>query len=123
MLQVCAAKSRHASMDVKHWPKHAIQAQQWLWQKAAPKPADWPPKTAKPAETVGQLSAVSERLHEAKATLSAVFAVHPEGLGGGGGGGFFIFSQPTRLYRCARVVNNLVKNISTKRLSCLNSLK
>ena len=34
--------------------------------------------------------------------------------------------QPTELYRCARVVsnyNNGVKNISTKRLSCLNSLK
>ena len=28
---------------------------------------------------------------------------------GGGGGGCYIFSQPTRLYRCARVVNNLVK--------------
>ena len=25
-------------------------------------------------------------------------------------------SQPNRLYRCARVVSNLVKNISTKRL-------
>jgi len=30
--------------------------------------------------------------------------------------GFYIFSQPTRLYRCARVDSNLVKNISTKRL-------
>ena len=37
--------------------------------------------------------------------------------------GFYIFSQPTRLYRCARVASNLVKNISTKRLSCLNSPK
>ena len=37
--------------------------------------------------------------------------------------GLHIFSQPFRLYRCVRVVNNLVKTISTKRLSCLNSLK
>ncbi|DBB02884.1 TPA: hypothetical protein ACH3X1_013489 [Trebouxia sp. C0004] len=37
--------------------------------------------------------------------------------------GLYIFSQPTRLYRCARFVSNLVNNISTKRLSCLNSLK
>jgi len=33
--------------------------------------------------------------------------------------GLYIFSQPTILYRCARVVSNLVKNIRTKRLSCL----
>jgi hypothetical protein len=24
--------------------------------------------------------------------------------------GFYIFSQPTRLYRCARIVNNLVRS-------------
>jgi len=50
--------------------------------------------------------------------VAAYFRVKAEG-----GGGFYIFRQPTRLYRCARVVSNLVKNISTKCLSCLNSLK
>ena len=33
--------------------------------------------------------------------------------------GFYIFSQPTRLYTCPRVVSDLEKNIGTKRLSCL----
>ncbi len=35
----------------------------------------------------------------------------------------YTFSQPTRLYRCARVVSDLVKNSSTRCLSCLNSVK
>lgn len=34
-----------------------------------------------------------------------------------------LMRSPTRLYRCARVVSNLVRNISTKCLSCLNSQK
>ena len=33
-----------------------------------------------------------------------------------------IFSQLIRLYRCAMVVSILVKNISTKCLTCLNKL-
>jgi len=33
------------------------------------------------------------------------------------------FTQPTRLYRHARVVSILVKHISTEGLSCLYSLK
>ena len=40
-----------------------------------------------------------------------------------GGGGIYSFSQSTRLYRCARVVTNLINNTSTKCFSCLNSLK
>ncbi len=39
------------------------------------------------------------------ARLAVIFA---------GGGGFYIISKSTRLYRCARVVTDLVESISTK---------
>ncbi len=56
--------------------------------------------------------------HPAKAK-----AVPREGASALVGGGVYSFSPPTSSYRCARVVSNQVKNISTNCLSCLNSLK
>lgn len=55
----------------------------WHEQKSAQRSANWTSKTAKATETVGQISALSERLHESQSNsleISAVFATHQEGL-------------------------------------------